>query len=163
MLQQHPDLKNEPSWMPKEIIVFGRRFGYTPVNTFTSMTNTQLQNNPLKDLIKQHIKEERLKNITITFNNKINDFIKQYDDLTLTYSITSSSSPLEIIDVDGETETPTIELKAKPTQVTSDKLVFDVNKIMQSGGMLVNDICNDIHIKLQPEEIVEGKLVELSF
>lgn len=157
MLQQHPDLRNETCWMPREIIIFGRRFGFTPANIVTTVTNKHLQNNkdPIKDMIKQHIKEEQLKNMTITFNNKINDFIKEHDDIIRTYSITSSS-PMELVDIEGDNEQPP-NTEEKPEQSNSDKLVLDVNKIMQSGGMLVNDICKDIQIKLHQEEIVEGK------
>lgn len=157
MLQQHPDLNNQPSWMPREIIIFGRKFGFTPVNILTNGTNKQLQNNPFKDMIKQHIKEERLKNMTITFNNKIHDFIKQHDDLIRAYEI-PSSTPSELIDIEGDNEPQNIKSDKKPAKANGDKLVLDVNKIMQSGGTLVNDICNDIQIKLHQEEIVDGKL-----
>lgn len=155
MIQQHPDLKTQLPWVTREVILFGRRFGYTPANTVT--VNKPLQSSDtLKDLIKQHMKAEQLKNVTLTYNNKVSDFIEKYDNLTRTYSITSTG-PLEIVDVDGANETPNIDQKTKLTQPCSDELVLDVNKIMQSGGMLVNDICHDIQIKLEKEEIVDGK------
>lgn len=156
MIHGHPDLKNQLLWMTREIIIFGRRFGYTPANAFT-LNKQQLENNqnPFKDMIKQHIKGEQLKNVTITYNSKIKDFMKKYDDLTNTHSITSTG-PVEIVDVDGDEETPNLEFKTKPTQVCGDKLVLDVNKIIQTGGTLVNDICHDIQIKLYKEEIVDG-------
>lgn len=154
MLQQHPDLKSQLSWLTREVIIFGRRFGYTPANAFTVHKQLQSNENQLKDMIKQHIKAEQLKNVTITYNNKIKDFLQKYDDLTSTCAIPSTGS-LEFVDVDGD-ETPNVEVKTNPTQVGGDKLVLDVNKIIQSGGQLVNDVCHDIQISLDKEEIVDG-------
>lgn len=155
IIHGHPDLKNQSLWMTREIIIFGRRFGYTPANTFTLHKQIPSNQNPIKDMIKQHIKEEQLKNVTLTYNNKIKDFMKNYEDLTKAYSITSTG-PVEIVDVDGDDQTPNLECKTKSTRVCGDKLVLDVNKITQSGGVLVNDICHDIQIKLDKEEIVDG-------
>lgn len=157
MIQQHPDVKNELPWMTREIIIFGRRFGYTPANIVTLTKQPPANQNPLQDMIKQHIKEEQLKNVTLTYSHKIKDFMKKYDDLTIAYSITSTD-PLEIVDIDGDVKTETIETKTKPNQLCGDKLILDVNKIMQSEGVLVNDICHDIQMKLDREEIVDGKL-----
>lgn len=143
--------------MPREIIIFGRRFGYTPANTMTINNKLQNNENPLKDMIKQHMKEEQFQNVTLTYDNKIKGFIKQYDDLIKKYSITSTR-PLEYVDIDGDDEEPNIESESEPTVETGNKLVLDVSKIMESGGMLVNDICRDIRIKLDKEEIANGKL-----
>lgn len=157
MIQQHPDLNNESFWMTREIIIFGRRFGYTPANTVSLTKQLQSNPNPLQDMIKQLIKEEQMKNVTMTYNNSIKDFMKKYDDLTMAYSITSTD-PLEIVDIDDDIEQPNVELKTKLTQIPAGKLVLDVDKIMKSEGVLVNDICHDIKIKLEKEEIVDGKL-----
>ncbi len=144
--------------MTREIIIFGRRFGYTPANTVTLNKHHPNTENSFKDIIKQHIKEEQLKNVTITYNEKIKDFLKKYDDLTKLYKVPSTGPP-EIIDIDGDDENAKIQLDAKQSETfsTGDKLVLDVNKIMNAGGMLVNDICHDIQINLDKEEIVEGK------
>ncbi|KAG4076946.1 hypothetical protein HA402_015933 [Bradysia odoriphaga] len=160
MIQQHPDLKGQSFWITREIIIFGRRFGYTPAVTLSK----QLPNNenPIKDMIKQHIKEEQLKNVTITFNDRVKDFLQKYDDLTKTYSI-SATDPLEIVDVDGSGSEPIdMDFNSRRSEISGDKLVLDVNKIIHDAGMLVNDMCHNIRIKLEKEEIVDGVLCSSS-
>lgn len=160
MIQQHPDLRDQSYWVTREIIIFGRRFGYTPANAVT--LNKQLPNNanPLKDMIKQHIKEEQLKNVTITYNDGVKDFLHKYDDLTRTYAI-ASTDPMEIVDVDGSgSEAPDTDFKSKQSEISGDKLVLDVSKIVHDAGMLVNDMCQNIRIRLEKEEIVDGKVCD---
>ncbi|KAJ6642351.1 YEATS domain-containing protein 2 [Pseudolycoriella hygida] len=163
MMQQHPDLKNEQLWMVKEIIIFGRRYGYTAANVYTNTVDKELQNNenPFKDIIKQHIKDEQMKNYTISSDKKINEFIKVYKNLSSTCS-KESTDAIEIVDVDGPDQTINIDLASNSTQSDGDKLVLDLTKVMQEGGSMVNDVCNEIKIKLHQEEIVEGVLCSSS-
>ncbi|XP_037035814.1 uncharacterized protein LOC119073993 [Bradysia coprophila] len=162
MIQQHPDLKDHSFWITREIIIFGRRFGYTPANAVTLSKHILNNENPFKDMIKQHIKEEQLKNVTITFNDRVKDFLQKYDDLKKTYSITATD-PLEIVDVDGSGSEPLgMDLNSRQNEISGDKLVLDVNKIVHDAGLLVNDMCHNIRIKLEKEEIVDGVLCSSS-
>lgn len=159
MIQQHPDLKGQSLWMTREIIIFGRRFGYTPANVVAVTKPLPNNENPFKDMIKQHIKDEQLKNVTITYDDRVKDFLKKYDDLTRTHAITPADA-VEIVDVDGSgCEASEMNLNSSQSEISGDKLVLDVNKIVHDAGTLVNDMCHNIRIKLEKEEIVDGNAI----
>lgn len=114
-------------------------------------------------MIKRHIKEEQLKNVTITYNNKVKDFLHKFEYLTKTSTVTTPGS-VDVVDVVGDNNvTPVIHEEVKSKEMRSDNVVLDVNKIMHTGGTLVQDICNDIRIKLEKEEIVDGEKLFVEF
>lgn len=122
----------------------------------------------LKNIIKSELMREHLQNDSISFNRPINDWLAEaeqnLDSKKPTGHIGAShNAGEEIINVDYiESVANKEERGGRPVCDSSvlpgvGKLYLPIETRLQDEASWVADVCRDVQIRLQPEEIVEGK------
>lgn len=169
LLSKHPTVsKFTPEWTTRQIVVFARNFCFTPaLYPPLSETNTasKLTTASYKDIIKDELIREHLQNDTISFNHRIRNWLNDAD--TKLYKIRKESvqndKPIlnsEVIIVDDEVDALNSSkdkvalLESKEENLSKD--ILPVKNDMQNEYLWVRDICRNLQIKYQPEEIIEG-------
>lgn len=174
LLKQHKDLQTFPAWTTKEIVVFARKFGYTPTFTGNWSIKSEVKVKPatqnnLSSIIKKQIKRERLKTDTLSFSNRITDWISNCSNLEKgIMSDVGNVDDDDIICVDDIPECRK-QIKLEPDLVASSKTTAaDVNKqwmpieaSISKEITWVTDVCREIEINLHPEEIVKGTCLHI--
>lgn len=152
-------------WTTKEIMQFAKRYGYTPniVNSIkrTNIISNNSENN-LKNLIEQEIKKEKEDcHQTLTLNHDIYSWVNDY----VTNQISTMASETEPINVEHTEDTDilnsknVIKSKYEMKNVrhdTSLKLWVPLESTLEQDGETVANMCDDIGIRLDSEEIVEN-------
>lgn len=158
------------------MVQFARKFGYTPLDTIaTKNKKSPAELNPsplpvskptdLKQIIKTEINREHLQNDTISFNHAVNVWIAKAEDRLQTGDI--KKRPLFIEDdviIVDDIDTKFDQRKCS-SSVKCNKLEGESNALLpipdhlQNEFSYVTDVCRDVQVKLEPVEIVEGRVV----
>lgn len=162
LVSKHKHLINFKKWSTKEIIIYGRWYGYTPQSTIIRNAPVQQAEPNVRDMIKSELIREHLQNDTISFNTRMNNWIQVIEETTLKGS-NSAFKTIEdqIIVVDDDDRNDSDETKKSINQLTQQKqsnlthLLTD-NRY-QNELMWINDICRRSQIRFEPEQIEEGK------
>lgn len=160
-------------WTTKEILTFSRRHGYipyslkSPTNNVKSSTEeeseettTAPRTSELKNIIKNEINRVRQQKVTtITHNHEIYDWINRFVDHQL--STVKDEAPINVIDDGDDQDQKTNRLGSLSSQTTivSDEkkqLWLPLPASLEKETQFVTDICDEIGIRLQPEELIEG-------
>ncbi|XP_055859296.1 YEATS domain-containing protein 2 [Episyrphus balteatus] len=161
-ITQHPKLKTANLWTTKEIVIFARHHAYTPViNSTQEAKDAQIGNNKIKtetkdpsltELVKNEIEKEHIHYQTVTPNHRICDWTERAWKRVNTHYKEHET----IIDVDGlddnESETKRL-IKQSPLKTYQGKLWLSIDEKLEKEANLVSGMCQDIGIRLQPEEI----------
>lgn len=156
MASKHTSLKELLKWSTKDIVLFGRWFGYTPKsvqNLQNSTIKTENEAN-VRENVKSELMKEHLQNNTISFNTKITKWLDEMDKNVSKGLIKSMDNSIIVVDEDED------ELKQKntsPLKINRNLLQLPI----QSGHdviMWINDICRRTQTRFEQEEIVEGEL-----
>lgn len=159
--------KFKPEWTTRQIIVFARKFGFTPaLHPNPSTEETKSNPSTYKDVIKNELIKEHLQNDTISFNHRIKEWLDVAEAKLLkirkeNVSVADDILDTEIIDVDDLSDTTSSSTKMKYLDCKeeySNKLVLPVENNLQNEFSWIRDLCRGLQIKIQPEELVEGRL-----
>lgn len=158
LIAKHKQFTDTPKWSTKEIVIYGRCYGYTPPSVIVKKLPNPNVNENVRDIVKIELIKERLQNDMISFNSRLTNWIENFDEK----SIKGPNKLLndEIITVDDDE--PSEKMKKSPNDIKSEKnselphlLIQDK---YQNELMLVNDICRRHQIHCEPEEIDGGNL-----
>lgn len=158
--------KLKPEWTIRQIILFGRKFGFTPaLRPNLSMVESKLNTASYKDMIKNELIKEHLQNDTISFNHRTKEWLDEAD--AKLYKIKKENVQnardvfdSEIIDVDQIANASSSKVKRGFLEYEKEycnKLTLPVENDMRNEFSWIRDMCRSIQIKIQPEELVEGK------
>lgn len=156
MIAKHQSLKDLSSWTTKEIVVFGRWFGYMPpsVQNPTKSTIDEDKSGNVHEMVKSELMREHLHNDIISFNNKLINWIEGVEDTGIKCSNHITND--EIISVDEQDDEDSGRSQTSPTKAGKNYLQVAV----QTGHdemMWIHEVCRRTQIRFQQEEIVEGK------
>lgn len=172
LIQQHPDLLAPGAyWTTKQLIIFGRKFGYTPAHVPTTgdqsskstKSATSSKSTDLKQMIQTEINREHLMNDTISFNHSVNVWLAKAADSLKTddtkHKFRLSIDDDEGIVVDDDDNASAEKQKLADIKATEKKPVAEllVPDNLRTECSWIVDICRSVQLKLQPEEIVNGK------
>lgn len=173
MVIKHKDLESFPKWTTKEIVIFARQFGYTPPIKMQSPFSIAIQStlemeleNPaqLSNIIKKEIKRERMMyHRSISYNSRISNWINQWFDCRKNQKHVSGSYRLNendiinVDDIDDFIKQPKIKLEPNVNHNINEKTQETILLSSDTDGAWISKICQDVQVKLKPEEIIEGK------
>lgn len=152
LVQKHDSLREFQKWSTKDIVLFGRWFGYTPQSVFNLQKSTVQSEQNVRDMVKSELIREHLQNDTISFNKKLTKWI---DEVEETSKNVKELMDDEIIIVDDEETDDQLKKDSSP-------LKFGENCIhlpLQSGHdelMWINEEFRKMQIRFGQEEIIEG-------
>lgn len=156
------------AWTTKQIILFARTYGYSPMPSVDATPSDNKDKSELKSIIKSELMREHLQNDSISFNRPIIDWLDKAEQNLETRKHDGKVGDVEdtieemiIVDDIGSGEPNegkqlSSRLNAGST-VDAGKLHLPIDARFQEESSWITDICRDVQIRLQPEEIVEGK------
>lgn len=158
------------TWTTKQIILFARTYGYSPTPTVDAITSDNKADIELKNIIKSELLREHLQNDSISFNRPIIDWLaeaerklemKQYDGNECASENANATEEIVIVDDIESVENKDEHRVVRPL---NDSFVTDAGKLhlpiearFQTESSWITDVCRDVQIRLQSEEMVEGK------
>lgn len=156
LIAKHVALKNLPKWSTKEVLLFGRWFGYTPPSLFnSSSSSTNMENDQnVRDIVKSQLMKEHLQNDVISFNTKVLKWVAGVEENA--DKCQKQTNDEEIIIVDDQIDDVSNKKFTSPTKANNNSLQLPI----QSGFdeiMWINEVCRRTQIRFQPEEIEEGE------
>ncbi|TMW41283.1 hypothetical protein DOY81_013638 [Sarcophaga bullata] len=179
LMRNHKDLQNinqsskEVFWSTKEIATFARRYAYTPVIKSLPRPGEQIleSENGTKDfmdLVKSELKQEHLQYDTLTDQQKVRKWVNKIWHTLEDYEHHEDEN--QIIDIDVITEEPKNDKKCIAKDVTPSKhyplpnldFYMPPPPELEHSCELVSDICKDLSIKLNHEELVKIRYQSLS-
>lgn len=166
LISKHMLLRGS-AWTTKQIILFARTYGYSPMPIAEAIPSANKDDIELKNIIKSELMREHLQNDSISFNRPIIDWLTESEEKLekkkpTGHLGTSHSEAEEIIVVDDIESVPNKgERGGRPLDDSSalpevGKLYLPIETRFQDEASWVADVCRDVQIRLQPEEIVEG-------
>lgn len=156
LLKNHNTLKTKKIWTTKEIILFARKFAYSPKIQFLTYKEEEDYNeNSIKEMIKKEIKREKLTMISSTsYNHDIYEWLNEFSK-----KIISVKDEVEVINVDDDdVEEDLVNNKFVSPQkcIDGSKTVMALKYDLETEGAWVSQLCSDISINLKTEEIIKG-------
>lgn len=167
-LQQHPSLRaSTKMWTTKQLVQFGRIFGYTPSQTASQATASESKPSAdLRQMIQSEINREHLHNETITLNHMVKAWISKTEDAMRTDhdSKIGVRAPVddELIVVDDD-EATAVNVKTEATGTAGNGVTMGNKGYLrlpenrQTECSFVDEICRSAEIKLQPEAVANGE------
>lgn len=155
LIAKHKKLSAFNRWTAKEIILYGRWYGYTPQSVITKpVSDTDAEDN-VRDMIKTELLREHLQNDTISFNTRLTHWIDNFEETRMKGFNKFCSNEIIVVDDDGETDL----LEKTSGKTKSDKQVSQlfIGNRFHDESMWTSDICRRLQIHLEPEEICDGK------
>lgn len=152
-------MKTKTIWTTKEIILFARKFAYSPkIQSLTYKEDEDYNENSLKEIIKKEIKREKLSMISSTsYNHDIYEWLNE-----VSKKIISVKDEIEVINVDDcdfvEDKSNLVNGKFISPQkcIDGSKTVMALQNDLEREGAWVTELCSDISINLKSEEIIKG-------
>lgn len=165
LLKNHPQFKNckNKLWTTKEIVLFAYSHAYIPTVIINHNNKKQIESSKsllncdsnLKDLLKNEVKKEKFECHSITSSNMINKWIETK--LQINFNLNYN----KIIDIENENDhknNAKKKLKINSTMKYYGNNLIKINDNKYGNELnFINIICNEIGIKLKPEEIVPSK------
>lgn len=156
-------MKTKTIWTTKEIILFARKFAYSPkIQYLTYKEDEDYNENSIKEMIKKEIKREKLTMISSTsYNHDIYEWLNEFSS-----KIISVKDEIEVINVDDDdVEEDVFNTKFVSPQkcIEGLKTVMTLKPDLESEGTWVTQLCNDISINLKSEEIIKGSIYFFKF
>ena len=171
LMHNHKDLQNinqsskEIFWSTKEIATFARRYAYTPVikslpKPGELITQNENGTNDFMNLVKSELKQEQhLQYDTLTDQQRVRKWVDKIWHTLEDYE--HHEDEHQIIDIDGITEEPKNDNKSTAKGVTPSKhyplptldFYMPPPPELEHSCELVSDICKDLSIKLNHEEL----------
>lgn len=158
LVEKHTQLLGFRKWTTKEIILYGRWFGYTPQSVFNLKIATIKAQNAenVRDIVKSELMREHLQNDIISFNSNLKNWISQAESNEMKCS---SQKIDDTIDVDIENDE-----QSSPTNVSPMKPNSNCMELPIANGSdevtCINEVCRKMQIRFDQEEIVGGKLTK---
>lgn len=156
LVAKHATLKAFRQWTAKEVVLYGRWFGYTPQSVFKSKTPSITTENPenVRDIVKSELMREHLQNDIISFNARLRRWIAQVE----TNEIKCLNQKLgdQIIDIDIENDDGPDPKEISPKKANDQCMQLPIAKGSDELPW-INEICRKMQIQFGQEEIVEGK------
>ncbi|XP_055918092.1 YEATS domain-containing protein 2 [Eupeodes corollae] len=167
-IAQHPKLKTADLWTTKEIVIFARHHAYTPViNSMevhnqqakdgqigNKLTKTDHKDASLTELVKHEIEKEQIRYQTVTPNHRICDWTERaWKRVNSHYKEHDTIIDVDSLDeIHNEMESKR-HIKQSPLKTHQGKLWLSMDEKLEKEANLVSGMCQDIGIRLQPEEI----------
>lgn len=151
---KHESLKDLPKWSTKNIILFGRWFGYTPqslVQKSSAVNDGHEQN--VREMVKSELIREHLQNDIISFNKKLTKWIDVVEE-NVTKGVLKSMDDTIIV-VDDKDEDDQDNKYNSPLKTNQNCMQLPIQR--QDEVMWINEVCRRTQIRFGQEEIVEGK------
>lgn len=158
-------------WTTKQIILFARTYGYSPTPTVDATPSENKDDIELKNMIKSELMREHLRNDSISFNRPITDWLAEAERNLDTRKqdgtkCDSGNAIEEIVIVDdiecvSKRESYVGRQLIESSAVEAKKLHLPIETRFQDECSWITDVCRDAQIRLQSEEIVEGKRCHL--
>lgn len=156
LVAKHATLSKLPKWSTKEIILFGRWFGYIPQSVFNinkskNMATTQnAQNNE----VKSEMPLEHSHTDVISFNTKLLKWIEGVEDAAMKCMIQSIDEQILVVDENEDDDTH--NKSTSPMKTNNNCMQLPIENGL-SEIMWINEVCRKMQIRFEPEEIIEGK------
>lgn len=155
MVEKHKKLNVLSKWSTKEIILFGRWFGYTPQSVYSTpnaaIKEEKEQN--IREMVKTELIQEHLQTDVISFNTKLMNWIENVEENVMKGAMQPIDEQIINVDEDDDDQN---ERRISPLKVNRNSMEMPI----QSGHnelLWINEICRRMKIRFEPEEIVEGK------
>lgn len=153
-------MKTKTIWTTKEIILFARKFAYSPkIQSLSYKEEEDYNENSLKEMIKKEIKREKLSMISSTsYNHDIYEWLSEFSK-----KVISVKDEVEVINVDDDDEVEDNVVKNRkfvsPQKcIDGSKTVMSLKYGLETEGAWVTELCSEISINLKAEEIIKGWL-----
>lgn len=164
LCRKHPDLKcmSDKWWTTKEIMLYGRRLGYTPCMEVRDSSACEMNELEIRSVVQSEVKREQLKNSeTLTRRTIVNDWISECEQSVSAFSMRFEEDAMINVDDDDKDDTNSTRRQSvcDDKQTSSGKAVklLQIDKNIAKEYAWVTDACRDIQIQLPSEEMCEGK------
>lgn len=156
LVAQHATLKRFRKWTTKEIVLYGRWFGYTPQCVFNlkrlSIKTEDSEN--VRDIVKSEIMREHLQNDIISFNTNLKNWISQIESNEI--KCVNQKIGEQIIDIDIENDEESDQREISPKKANNHCMQLPIVK-GSDEIMWINEVSRKMQIRFDQEEIVDGK------
>ncbi|XP_055309470.1 YEATS domain-containing protein 2 [Sitodiplosis mosellana] len=163
LVLKHESLKIHPKWSTKDIVLFGRWFGYTPQSVVHKPSiKTEEPEQNVREMVKSELIREHLQNDIISFNKKLTKWIDDVEENVTKDLLRSMDDKVVVVDDDDEEE----PLKKNTSPLKIQKNCLQLPNQCHNEVMWINEVCRRTQIRFGQEEIVEGVLhrsAELAF
>lgn len=160
---KHPHINNF-SWTTKQIVIYGRMYGYSPIPIYTQVkVNKDVTPNEYRDIIKSTIDREHMYNDVISFSGFVNQWIdKNEENLKQLYiknhKMYDNENDDELIIVDSIENT-----YKKNDNFVSQQETFTFNDVMipmdensVNECCWITEVCREMNVDIKPEKICDG-------
>lgn len=157
LVSKHDSLKTVSKWTTRNIVLFGRWFGYTPksvFNTQKSCAKTETELN-VHEIVKSELMKEHLHNDTISFNAKLTKWLDDVEENVSKGIIKAINDERIIVVDDDEDELNQSKRKASPLKPSKSHVQLPIQR--PDEIMWINEICRKMQIRFEQEEIADGK------
>lgn len=154
------------AWTTKQIIVFARTYGYSPMPISDVIQSANKDGSELKEIVKSELLREHLQNDSISFNRPIVGWLTEAERNLESRKRESNDGDHEhtmdeiviIDDVESVANKQENQLNDAHA-IEAGKLYLPIETRFQDECSWITDMCRDVQTRLQPEEIVEGNLL----
>lgn len=153
---KHESLKYKPKWSTKDIVLFGRWFGYTPqsvVQQKPSIKEEKPEQN-VREMVKSELIREHLQNDIISFNKKLTKWIDDVEESVTEGSLRTTDDEIVVVDADDDEEE---QSKKHSSPLKTSKNCLELPNQTHNEVMWINEVCRRTQIRFGQEEIVEGR------
>lgn len=155
LVAKHPSFSKLPKWSTKEIVLFGRWFGYTPQSVFNLKNPKTLeQSQNAQNTVKSEMPQPHLHTDVISFNTMLLKWIEGVEDAAMKCMIQSNDE--QMIVVDENEDDATHNKSTSPLKTSNNCMQLPIENGLNEI-MWINEVCRKTQIRFEQEEIVEGK------
>lgn len=158
LVLRHESLKNKPKWSTKDIVLFGRWFGYTPqsvVQQKPAIKEEKPEQN-VREMVKSELIREHLQNDSISFNKKLTKWIDDVEESVTKGLLRSTDDEIVVVDNDDDEKE---QCKKHISPLKTSKNCLDLPSQSHTEVMWINEVCRRTQIRFGQEEIVEGETI----
>lgn len=157
LVAKHPTLKGFRKWTTKEVVLYGRWFGYTPQSVFKLKTPSITTDNPenVRDIVKSELMREHLQNDIISFNARLRRWMSQVE--TNEMKCLNQKLGDQIVDIDIENDDGADPKEISPKKANDHCMQLPIVKGADEL-LWINEVCRKMEIRFGQEEIVDGEL-----
>lgn len=157
LVAKHHTLKEIQKWSTKQIVLFGRWFGYTPASVFRLQDPIKTENNNqnIREIVKSEIMRENLQNNAISFNTNLVEWIEGIEaSETKCLSVLADEKFIIVDNVIEECENFT-----SPHPLYSNNCLQFPIENGSNEIRWINELCRKMQVRFEQEEIVDGEIV----
>lgn len=156
LIAKHTALKDFRKWTTKQVVLYGRWFGYTPQSVFKlktpSIPTANAEN--VHEIVKSEIMREHLQNDIISFNTRLRNWIARVE--TNEMKCLNKKIGDQIIDIDIENDAESDQKEISPKKVNNHCMQLPITT-GSNELMWINEVTRKMQIRFGQEEIVDGK------